>query len=201
MRIVRLLVLLTLASCARGAPPRVADGDIVFQTSRSAQSVAIQRATGSKYSHMGVVLFRDGKPFVFEAVQPVRWTPFAQWTARGEGGHYVVKRLKSAPDGLSAEDAAKLRSAGKPFEGLAYDLTFEWSDRRQYCSEIVWKMYDRALGVRVGELQRLRDFDLDDPLVKAKLRERYGKAIPLDERVISPRAMFDSPLLVTVGSQ
>lgn len=196
-----LSLLLPLAACARGAPPRVADGDIVFHTSRSAQSAAIQRATGSKYSHMGVVLFRDGKPFVFEAVQPVRWTPLAQWIARGEGGHYVVKRLKAAPDGLSKDDAAKLRKAGRPFEGLAYDLTFEWNDRRQYCSEVVWKMYDRALGVQVGELQRLRDFDLDDPLVEAKLRERYGKDIPLDEQVVSPGAMFESDLLMTVGEQ
>ncbi|HET7842968.1 MAG TPA: YiiX/YebB-like N1pC/P60 family cysteine hydrolase, partial [Xanthomonadales bacterium] len=149
----------------------------------------------------GVVLFRDGEPFVFEAVQPVKWTPLAQWIARGEGGHYVVKRLKTAPDGLTAADAAKLRRAGRPFEGRAYDLTFEWSDGRLYCSEIVWKMYDRALGVQVGELQRLRDFDLDDPLVKTKLRERYGTNIPLDEQVVSPAAMFDSPLLVTVGSE
>jgi hypothetical protein len=30
------------------------------------------------------------------------------------------------------------------------------------------------------------------------MRERYGTRIPLDEPVISPVAMFDSPLLVTV---
>lgn len=202
MRIVIVFLLsLSLAACSHAEPPRIADGDIVFHTSRSAQSAAIQRATHSKYSHMGVVLFRDGKPFVFEAVQPVQWTPFAQWTARGEGGHYVVKRLKSAPNGLSASDATRLRSAARPFEGLAYDLTFEWSDRRQYCSEIVWKMYDRALGVRLAELQKLRDFELDDPLVAKKLRERYGDDVPLDEPVISPAAMFDSPLLMTVENE
>jgi len=200
MRIALAFVLLTLAGCSRGSPPRVADGDIVFHTSRSAQSAAIQRATNSPYSHMGVVLFSDGKPFVFEAVQPVKWTPLDNWIARGEGGHYVVKRLATSPRGLSKADADKLRRAAKPFEGRAYDLTFEWNDQRQYCSEIVWKMYDRALGVQLGELQKLREFDLDDPLVQAKMRERYGDKVPLDEPVISPAAMFDSPLLMTVGS-
>jgi len=201
MRFLFVLLLCSLSGCSRGEPPRVADGDIVFHTSRSAQSAAIQRATGSRYSHMGVVLFRDGKPFVFEAVSPVRWTPLAQWIARGEGGHYVVKRLASEPNGLAPADAAKLRRAGKAYEGRPYDLTFEWNDQRLYCSEIVWKMYDHALGVQIGELQKLREFRLDDPMVKAKLRERYGDRVPLDEDVISPGVMFDSPLLMTVGSE
>jgi hypothetical protein len=30
------------------------------------------------------------------------------------------------------------------------------------------------------------------------MRERYGKKIPLDEPVISPAAMYESPLLETV---
>ena len=30
------------------------------------------------------------------------------------------------------------------------------------------------------------------------MKERYGKAVPLNETVISPVAVFDSPLLTTV---
>ena len=69
-----LFVVLIVAANARAATP-LRDGDIIFHTSRSAQSVAIQRATHSPYSHMGVVLYRDGKPFVFEAIATVRYTP------------------------------------------------------------------------------------------------------------------------------
>ena len=46
--------------------------------------------------------------------------------------------------------------------------------------------------------QKLRDFDLSDAAVKAKMRERYGGRVPLDEPVISPAAMFDSTLLETI---
>jgi len=102
---------------------------------------------------------------------------------------------------LSAQQQRRLREQAGAFRGRAYDLTFEWSDRKLYCSELVWKMYDRALGVRIGRLQRLGDFELDDPAVRAKLRERYGKRVPLAEPVISPAAMFDSPLLTTVASK
>ena len=52
--------------------------------------------------------------------------------------------------------------------------------------------------MKLGELQELREFDLTDPAVKAKLRERCGSHVPLDEPVVSPGAQFASPLLKTV---
>ena len=177
-----------------GEPLR--DGDIIFHTSRSAQSLAIQRATHSPYSHMGIVLFRDGQPFVFEAIATVRYTPLGRWTARGEGGRYVVRRLKQP---LTAAQAAKLRASAASYAGKPYDLYFEWSDARIYCSELVWKMYRDALRIELGSRQKLRDFDLTDATVRAKLHERYGKLIPREEPVISPAAVFDSALLQTVN--
>jgi hypothetical protein len=185
---------LLVAASSSWAAPALRDGDIIFHTSRSAQSAAIQRATHSPYSHVGVVFLRDGKPFVFEAIATVRYTPLDAWIARGDGARYVVRRLKTA---LTPAQAAKLRASARQFEGKPYDLYFEWSDERIYCSELVWKMYEQALGVKLGALQKLREFDLTDPVVKGKMRERYGANVPLDEPVISPGAQFDSPLLIT----
>ena len=76
--------------------------------------------------------------------------------------------------------------------------TFGWQDDQMYCSELVWKTYDRALGIQIGTLQKVRDFNLTDSAVRKKMRERYGDNIPLNEPVISPVAMFKSPLLTTV---
>jgi uncharacterized protein YycO len=190
----RLLLLLLLAGLgpARAAEP-LRDGDIIFHTSRSAQSLAIQRATGSPYSHVGLVFHRDGKPHVLEAIATVRYTPLSQWAARGTGGKFVVKRLK-AP--LSVAQAKELRTAAERHAGKPYDLYFEWSDARIYCSELVWKAYHEALGVELGARQKLREFDLSDPVVKTKMRERYGKNVPMNEPVISPAALFDSSEVV-----
>jgi uncharacterized protein YycO len=174
------------------------DGDIIFHSSRSGQSAAIQRATHSPYSHVGLVLYRDGKPFVFEAIATVRYTPLANWVARGDGGRYVVKRLKTP---MTSAQALKLRTAAEKYANKPYDLYFEWSDARIYCSELVWKAYRDALGIELGARQKLREFDLSDPAVRAKMRERYGTRVPLDEPVISPAAQFESPLLETVVSR
>lgn len=166
------------------------DGDLIFHTSRSTQSAAIQKATHSKYSHVGMIFLRHGSPYVYEAISTVQYTPLTTWIARGDGGHYVVKRLRNADTLLTPEALTKLRQVAVKLEGRPYDLTFEWSDTRIYCSELVWKIYERGLGLHIGQLQKLRDFDLTDPIVKAKMQERYGEAVPMEETVISPGEMF-----------
>jgi hypothetical protein len=191
-----------VAACSAGVDlPAVQDGDIIFQTSMSSQSVAIQRATHSKYSHMGLIVVRDGASYVLEASATVRYTPLKKWIERGAGHHFELKRLRDGAAVLTPEHISALHEAGARFLGRSYDLTFDWSDERIYCSELVYKVYDRALGIKIGELQRVRDFDLTDVAVQAKMQERYGSELPLDAPVISPVAMEQSPLLVTVVEQ
>jgi uncharacterized protein YycO len=194
--LVFLLALLASSCASAGYVPQA--GDIVFHTSLSSQSKAVQAATKSPYSHMGIVLFREGRPQVFEAVQPVKYTPLQAWLDRGQGKHYVIKRLKSP---MPEKAAAKLYQFAKRYEGKSYDLTFEWSDEKIYCSELVWKLYKSAADIELVKLSKLGSFDLTHPLVKAKLKERYGNKVPLNEPVIAPVAIFDSSLLETVAEK
>ena len=193
-----LACLASLIACERTTARELQNGDIIFHTSRSSQSLAIQKATHSAYSHMGIIFFQDGKPFVFEAIATVRSTPLSQWIQRGEGNHFVVKRLKDSDSLLTPAVLKTMREAGEKMEGKPYDLAFGWSDSKIYCSELVWKIYQRGASIKVGKLQILKDFDLTAPEVQLKLKERYGDSIPLNETVVSPAAIFNSPLLVEV---
>jgi len=198
-----LTILLALVVISCNATPQYVprNGDIVFHTSRSSQSLAIQRATHSPYSHMGIVYVEAGKASVYEAVQPVKLTRLDDWTRRGENGHFVVKRLRDADRLLTASNLAKMKAEGQKFQGKGYDLYFDWSDDRIYCSELVWKIYKRALGIEIGNTQRLGEFDLSDPAVMTKIQERWNGSPPKDEVVISPSAVFDSDKLVTAYSR
>lgn len=199
-----LLIIAFFGSCQRKESAFIGkdlhNGDLIFQTSQSAQSQAIQLATKSKYSHCGIVYKEDGKWFVFEAIQPVQRTPLDQWIDRGKDNHYVVKRLKNADEVLTEANFTKMKAAAEKMGGKDYDLYFEWNDDRIYCSELIWKIYKEGTGIEIGKLQELKDFDLSNPAVKAKLKERYGNTIPKHEKVISPAAMFESNLLTTVVS-
>ncbi len=176
----------------------IQDGDIIFQISKSSQSKAIQLATNSKYSHMGIIYKKADSFFVYEAVQPVKMTPIKKWINRGVDKHYVIKRLKNAENVLTDETLNKMKSYGENFIGKSYDLYFEWSDDKIYCSELVWKIYKKNTGIEIGQLEKLSDFDLSNEIVKQKIKERYGENIPMNEKVISPAAMFNSTNLETI---
>ena len=178
----------------------IKNGDLIFQTSLSGQSNAIQLATKSKYSHCGLI-YKDGNDcYVFEAVQPVKRTSLDSWIARGQDGKYVIKRLKNADQVLTPTTLIKMKQVGDQFNGKNYDRTFEWSDDRIYCSELIWKIYERATGIEIGKLEKLSNFDLTNEAVLKIMKERYGNKIPTEEIVISPASIFDSELLITVKS-
>lgn len=185
-------------SCASAKDVSLRNGDIIFQESMSVQSTALKLATKSRYTHVGIIYKLKNKIYVFEAVQPVKYTPFAKWIKRGKNSHYVVKRLKKSKEILTRQNIKRMIKIGKKFINKNYDKYFEWSDRRIYCSELVWKIYKRVLNIEIGELQKLKDFDLSSPIVKKIMKERYGRNIPLNEKVISPISMFNSNLLETV---
>lgn len=190
----------TVASCKAGGIP-VREGDIIFQTFPSSQCKAIQIATRSQFSHVGLVLTHYGELMVYEAIGPVKFTSIDSWVKRDTNRHVVVRRLRNADSILTKANLAKLDSTALTFEGKPYDSAFNWSDDRLYCSELVWKIFDRALKIDIGDLRKLKSFDLSSPEVLTKLKERYPGGIPLEETVISPQDVFESGLLITVYQQ
>ena len=150
---------------------------------------------------MGIIALRNDQPYILVASATVRYTPLARWVAYGVGRHFVIKRLADANRLLTREAVARLDAVGACFHGRYYDVAFEWSEDRMYCSELVWKTHDRALGIEIGKLEKIRDFNLTDPTVAKLMKQRYGNAVPMDEPVISPVSRFDSPLLIQVAAR
>ena len=164
----------------------------------SGQSRAIQIASNSRYSHVGIIYQEGEEFFVYEAVQPIKLTPLDEFIKRGKDGHYVLKRVKESEADLNPEKIAEMKKAGKKYMGKNYDLQFLWSDDKIYCSELVWKIYKEVFDIEIGKLQQIKDFDLSDPVVQKKVKERYGNNVPMEELIITPDRMFKSDLLVTV---
>ncbi|WP_291286489.1 YiiX family permuted papain-like enzyme [Flavobacterium sp.] len=177
---------------------KIKDGDLIFQTSQSPQCEAVRIATNSKFSHCGIIYDINGKWFVFEAVQPVKLTPFDEWIQHGKNADYLVKRLKNADTVLTPVVLQKMKAYSQQFDGREYDAYFEWTDNRIYCSELIWKIYKNVANIELSKLKQLKDFNLTDPRVQKILKERYGNDVPLDEKVVAPSDLVDSELLKTV---
>jgi hypothetical protein len=177
---------------------KIQEGDMIFQTSQSKQCEAIRIATNSKFSHCGIIFIEKGKKYVFEAVQPVKYTPLEAWITHGKENHFVVTRIKNASKLLSSQTLQKMKTYANKLKNKDYDLYFEWSDDKIYCSELIWKIYKNGAGIELCPLQKLKDFNLKDNRVQAILTERYGNKIPLDESVIAPSNLEQSKTVTTI---
>lgn len=175
------------------------EGDIIFQETRSQQATAIKLATKSRYTHVGMIIVDNGKIAVIEAIQPVKITTLKGFLSRGVNKHFAVMRLIDSENLLTPESIKKMKARGKSMLGKNYDIYFEWSDKKIYCTELVWKIYNAA-GINICELEKLGEFDLSHPFVKNLMKQRYGNNIPFDEPVVSPGSMFSSPKLRLVYS-
>lgn len=184
-----------------GVPPVVAleTGDLIFHRSASRQSRAIQLATHSPWSHVGVVFVGPKQTVVLEASATVRFTPLSSFLARGQGGHYQVWRRGDRPSGLRPAEAERLWKEARRTVGVTYDWAFGWDDQRLYCSELAHKLYQRAFGMTLVEPRPLSEYDLGHPAVQAKLQERYGDQLPLEEPVVAPADLLLAPGLVMVA--
>jgi hypothetical protein len=191
--ILSILLLFSFTSCSS---QKFKDGDIIFHTSKSSQSKMLQIATNSNITHVGVIFFKSGKPYVFEAVSPVKITPLQQFINRGVGSRYSVKRSKTP---LTSSELKIMMEYGKRQLGKPYDLKFEWSNEKIYCSELVWKIYHYA-GIRLCDIKTFSDFNLDRPIVKQAITSRYHGKFNINESVVAPVDLYNSNKLKTVYS-
>lgn len=183
----------------RNVPPdKLKDGDIIFQVNPSGQGKAIQLATGSKFTHVGIIFIENGEPVVYHAVQPVKKSSLAQFAAMGVDGKYEIRRMKNRDKELDASEIAKMKSAAASMLGKNYDIYFNWSDDEIYCSEFVWKIYKQGAGIEAGPLKKMKEFNLNSKEVKEIMKVRYGNNIPLEEKMISPGDMYSCDLLESV---
>jgi hypothetical protein len=179
------------------ARPAVQSGDLVFETSRSSQSAAIQLATASRWSHVGIVeVAPDGAVSVIEALGKVTATPWPRWLARARrGGDVLVLR----PHGLSADRRGAAALAARGFLGRPYDARFGWGDDRIYCSELVVKAYERGAGLSFGRRERLGDLHLAG-LERAAAR-RWGGPLPRDLVLVTPASVAEDGRLDVVAGR
>lgn len=174
---------------------QIQSGDIIFIDSDDRQSQAIRLTTGSKWTHLGIIFVENNEPIVYHAVDPVRKDSLSDFLKYSIDAKWEIKRLKDNSV-LTDINLEKMKQKAQKLQGLPYDYLFNWQDDEIYCSEYVWKIY-QEIGLKVGELGTLKDFDLTAPFVQKMLKEMYGDQIPLTEPVISPSTMFDSQLLNT----
>jgi hypothetical protein len=176
---------------------RLPTGDIVFQELGGEQGRAVRAATGSPFTHCGVVFEQDGTLYVLEAIQPVSVVTLDSFRRRSKVFH--ARRLKNRSS-LNKENLNKALRWGQGQLGKNYDPLFQWDDENLYCSELVWKIFEKAAEVKLCTPKTFQSYFLDKPEVRRLIRQRYGNQsnLPAQEPVVAPSDLAASNLLVEV---
>jgi len=186
-----LLAAALLCACQRTIPPyEPAEGDILFQSFPHSPLVdTIEGATGSPYSHCGILHRAAGGWVVIEAIGPVQETPLPGWIARGREHGFAAFRLREP---YRSRIPAFIRAA-QSYEGRPYDFHYDFDDSAIYCSELVFKAFRQAAGEDLGHIQKLGDLHWQP--YTAVIRQLEDGRVPLDRRMITPRALSEAPQL------
>lgn len=135
------------------------EGDILFQSLPHGDLVeAIEGVSRSEWSHCGILVRKDGKWMVAEAIVDVHYTPLSVWIIRGRGNKIHSYRVKGLSEKVP-DFAHKLHQGISEHLGKPYDLSYAPDDDLIYCSELVYKVYDRHLGIKIGQWDKLGDLN------------------------------------------
>ena len=188
------------------------DGDVVFRMGDTRIlcglfpfSRFLADATGSRYSHSGVVAIEDGSPVVYDCTKAgVRRQPFPIWTLDNVGA-FGVKRLKAERRRSIPGVLAYCRTAFD--EQVPFDYRFDPDDSALYCVEMTEKAF-RSQGLALSEPVRLGDMEnggrypICIGLFLSLSPLALGRPLTLEQPVFMPgngrHGVWASPLLEAV---
>jgi hypothetical protein len=191
--------------------PPLQSGDLIFETAITHQTPAIIFATGSIYTHVGIVhKHQDGSYTVIHAARTVLEVPLQKFITTGWGERFTIMRYP----GLTPEQQGTVAEAAEKYLGRGYNYTFYMPAKEVYCSEIPFFVF-AALHIPIGTEQKISDLNVNNPAVHKLFKERWERhpacqkpgmdyatcwKTVLDEPIITPVSVERDPHLIRIYS-
>lgn len=148
--------------------PELKDGDIIMQTAMTSQTNAILVATGSLYSHSGIVKKVEGGFKVVHAGPKVEELSLDKWVAQGKFKRFSVYRHAA----MTPEKANAILAAAEPLYGKAYDIMFLFGNDEYYCSELPYETF-KAQELALGKVEKIKELNVNNSFVKKIIEQRW----------------------------
>ena len=161
----------------------IREGDVIFHTSQSSQSPLIQISTRSHITHCGIVVMKEGKPYVLETLKTLVLTPLDKFIVRGKDGKYWLKR----------SDKEDIKIDYAHYLGKSYDFAFSFDNDIYYCSELVYDIYKRQLGIELCTPKQIGDYLILGTDKLDKIKETMSRrGITKEQYAVAPVDIFES---------
>jgi Permuted papain-like amidase enzyme, YaeF/YiiX, C92 family len=170
------------------------EGDIVFRMgdARSLRgmfplSLFIARATGSAFSHTGIVAIENGSPVVYDSSSSgIQRQPFEVWMLNCVGS-MGVKRLKPEHRRRIPGVLAYCRNVFE--QQIPFDYEFHPDDSALYCLEMTEKAF-RSQGLALSEPVQIGDWEHLERYPLAALAIPYCTTYFLDRPITLERPVY-----------
>lgn len=189
---------LPLKSISSGITPKIIlpdnlelqNGDLIFRRGRSVESQIVLLSDGdSDYSHVGIIYIKNKEPFVIHSVpaengeeyELIKMEGIKEFLSEDKATRFAVFRLEDSLINIAAT-ASKFAYdcyLKKYYFDNQYDLL---SDKKLYCTELIWKAYRNA-GVDIVQ-NRLHHINF----------------IVINKKMIMPSSIIESKYLKLVHS-
>jgi hypothetical protein len=173
------------AQAAASMADQMQTGTLIFS---SGDCLAIKVFTASRYTHVGAVVLRDGKPYVYESANGTgvrRVTLERYLDYQSTDVFYVFQPREPFSDECAAVFTNRLESQlGRPYS-IKHHLTGRRA-KGMHCSEYVTDALSAAELVRVKKAPRVSPASLADGILEMGLYEPRGTAVivePVPKRV------------------
>ena len=149
--------------------PPLQNGDLIFQTTWTSQSLAIAFASASPYIHTGIVAVNEsGQYSVVQAGLHVTETPLSEWIDQGILRRFTIYRY----EGLTPEQGRNIVQQARKYSGLPYDFYFTFSPEAIYCSELNYRAYNES-GVPLATPQKIGTLYINNRFVRSVIEQRW----------------------------
>ena len=183
----------------------VQEGDMILTRSASARSMFTAAIDGTgEFAHAGIIAFIKGEPYVVTALPMnihgdlhdhgrIACIPLEDYLRRDRYTRIAIFRIQAAHP--SQRQKATQLSLLWFLQKIPFDTSFDLTnDDRLYCTEMIWKAYERA-GFQIIRLESLRNRDrITQPIIypsdllKSPAVRFIGELAPLPYRAGAPPA-------------
>lgn len=174
-------------------------GDIVFIEATNYVFQRVSVAQGGWMNHAGIVVREKGELVVAESTIPwVRTASLCKFNNKSKDQRFEVKRVYRE---LMMSEEKGLYLLAKDMKRTLYDLGFDFTSNRMYCSKFVRYLVKEIMGVELGTRQKLEELykDQDDSEITF-WTVWYGGKIPWERITVTPKSLYDDSQLEVVAS-
>jgi uncharacterized protein YycO len=162
------------------------DGDVVFQKIPGETGDRIAAITASPVTHCGIVIVENDEVKIIDAADVVKSSPVKEWISNGVEKKFALARNESIP----ADKADNIIKEAEKMKGKPYDFQYEWDEEKVYCSELVYKSYERGAGIKLCGFKKLGELEYrgHEEFIKTLMDGQ----LPLDRQMITPADIYTS---------